>query len=136
MSDQPGQALVLGGDADAGLEIGDRIPLTGGLADVTMVGTYRVPAAAEEFWYDITRFDSVPRATDDISGDVDPFQPGPLVVDPAAFDAVPDSLWRVRVDHRLVVPPDWTDADLSAAARSAAAAAGDPVRDRERLAGR
>ena len=78
----PGQALVLAGDAEyAGLEIGDQIPLTGGLPNVTMVGTYRVPAAAEEFWYDITRFDSVPRRIDDISGDVDPFQPGPLVVD-------------------------------------------------------
>ena len=97
----PGQALVLGGDAEyAGLEIGDQIPLTGGLPNVTMVGTYRVPAAEEEFWYDVTRFDSVPRNTDDISGDVDPYMPGPLVVAGDSFDAVPDELWRVRVDHR------------------------------------
>ena len=124
----PGQALVLGGDAEySGLEIGDQIPLTGGLADVTIVGTYRVPAAEEEFWYDLTRFDSVPRDVDDISGDVDPYSPGRWSSTPPAFDAVPDDAWRVRVDHRLVVPPDWTDADLSAAASSAAAAAGDPV---------
>ena len=40
----PGQALILAGDAEySGLEIGDPVDLTGGLPNVTIVGTYTVP---------------------------------------------------------------------------------------------
>ena len=109
----PGEAMLLAGDAEySGLEIGDQVTMDG-LPGVTVVGIYRVPAAEQEFWYDVSRFDSVPRRIVEItrgSGpSIDPYMPGPLVVDPAAFDAVPVDLWRVRADRRLELPPDWTE---------------------------
>ncbi len=135
----PGEAMLLAGDAEySGLEIGDRVTMDG-LPGVTVVGIYRVLAAEQEFWYDVSRFESVPRRIlEDPGGpaEASAYMPGPLVVDPAAFDAVPVELWRVRADRRLELPPDWTEADLKAAARSANAAAGDPVEiDRATLIG-
>ena len=124
----PGQALILAGDAEySGLGIGDPVDLTGGLPNVTIVGTYTVPAAETDFWFDPRRLASVPRRIDDISGAVEPYQPAPLIVTPQAFDAVPADAWRVRVDRRLVVPPDWTEQELAAATASGRAVAGDPV---------
>ncbi len=124
----PGQALILAGDAEfSGLEIGDSVDLTGGLPNVTIVGTYTVPATETDFWFDPRRLASVPRRIDDISGAVEPYQPAPLIVTPQSFDAVPVDAWKVRVDRRLVVPPDWTDQDLADATASGKAVAGDPV---------
>ena len=123
----PGQALMLAGDSDySGVGIGDAVTLAG-LPGVTIVGTYRVPVTEEEYWYDLRRLGSIPRRIDDISGRIDPYQPAPLVVATQAFDSVPVDSWRVRVDRRLVVPPDWTEAELGSAADSAAAVGGDPV---------
>ena len=103
------------------------VDLTGGLPNVTIVGTYTVPATETDFWFDPRRLASVPRRIDDISGAVEPYQPAPLIVTPQSFDAVPVDAWKVRVDRRLVVPPDWTDQDLADATASGKAVAGDPV---------
>jgi putative ABC transport system permease protein len=127
----PGQAMLLAGDADySGLEIGDQVTLKG-LPNVSIVGIYRVPTTERDFWYDVSRFDSVPRRIVEVARgtgpSITPYQPGPLVVDLSSFDAVPVELWRVRADRRLEIPADWTEEDLAAAARSTKAAAGDPV---------
>ena len=124
----PGQALILAGDAEySGLEIGDPVAMTGGLPNVTIVGTYTIPETETDFWFDPRRLASVPRRIDDISGAVEPYQPAPLIVTPQSFDAVPADAWRVRVDRRLVVPPDWTEQELAQATASGRAVAGDPV---------
>lgn len=123
----PGQALVLAGDLDSsGLAIGDAVELSDGLPDVTIVGSYRVPPTEAPYWYDVSRLASVPRQVLPGVG-VRPYQPGPLIVDEQTFDGVPAGAWRVRIDRRLVLPPDWTDEMLAEATASGQTVAGGPV---------
>ena len=69
---------------------------------------------------------SVPRTFDEVTLEVTPYEPAPLIVAPEAFDELPPSLWDVLVDRRLDVPPDTTTEDLRQAMAAAARLDGPP----------
>ena len=116
-----GEVLLLAGDlADTGHAIGDVLEVDDPVGEVTVVGSYRVPADETDYWFDVERFASTPRRTDPRNGNVTPFQPAPFVTVAATFKTLPGSAWSVRVDRRLDVPPDLTLADLDRAERAAA----------------
>ncbi|HEU4810917.1 MAG TPA: FtsX-like permease family protein [Nocardioides sp.] len=126
--DQPGEVLLLAGDLDdTGHAVGDTIRIDGPIGEVTVVGSYRVPAAETDYWFDLQRFASTPRRTDERTGTVTPYQPAPFVTAPATFETLPPSVWTVRVDRRLDVPADLTVADIEQAQRTARAADGPAV---------
>lgn len=104
---EPGQALMLAGDLKfTGTEVGQSIDF-GDLGKQTIVGTYRVPNAdQEDFWFDLSRFASIPPHTN--RSGTTPYLPAPMVTVPTAFDDLPARLWHVRVDRRLAVPADLT----------------------------
>jgi putative ABC transport system permease protein len=116
---KPGEALMLAGDLDfTGSTVGQTISF-GFLGKVTIVGTYRVPdAGQEDFWFDLTRFVSIPPHTN--RDGTTPYLPAPLVTVPEAFDDLSTHLWHVRVDRRLTVPPDVTPDIVEGAERVAA----------------
>ncbi len=118
--------LMLVGDLDfTGLQIGDRVDL-GPAGTKTVVGTYRLPENETDFWFDGQRLASVPRTFDDITFEVTPYEPAPLIVAPEAFDELTPSTWEVLVDRRLDVPPDTTTEDLDEAMAAAARLEGPP----------
>ncbi|GAB3775222.1 hypothetical protein FB382_004063 [Nocardioides ginsengisegetis] len=117
---QPGEVLMLGGDLrDTHHAIGDTITIDDPLGDVVVVGSYRVPPSAEDYWFDLGRFASTPRRTDERTGVVTPYTPAPFVTVPASFGELPVSAWSVRVDRRLVAPADLTIADIDDAQAAA-----------------
>lgn len=123
--DRVGEVLMLAGDlAGTGHEVGDRVTLAAPIGRVTVVGSYRVPSAEGDYWFDLKRFASIPRQHDEFSGVTTPYQPAPLVTVGDAFDRLPTSVWSVRVDRLLDTPPDLGLADLDAAGRAAATLAG------------
>lgn len=112
-----GEVLMLAGDRDlTQLPIGDRIALPG-LGRVTLVGTYRVPDSATDYWFQPARFASFP-PQDSRSGPL-PYRPAPLVTPPATFEKIPAYAWSVRVDRRLLVPADLQLADVQQVERAA-----------------
>ncbi len=122
----PDEFLMLVGDLDfAGLEIGDEVEL-GPAGTKQVVGTYRLPESEADFWFEPQRMTSVPRTFDDITFEVTPYEPAPLIVAPEAFDEFSPSLWEVLVDRRLDVPPDTTTEDLREAMAAAARLEGPP----------
>ncbi|MGH3336273.1 MAG: FtsX-like permease family protein [Nocardioides sp.] len=122
----PDEVLMLVGDLDfTGLQIGDKAGL-GPAGTKTVVGAYRLPESEADFWYDPQRLASVPRTFDEVTLEVTPYEPAPLIVTPEAFDELPASLWEVLVDRRLDVPPDTTTEDLRQAMAAAARLEGPP----------
>ncbi|MCR6032686.1 FtsX-like permease family protein [Nocardioides sp. zg-579] len=125
--EQPGEVLMLAGDAEfTSTEIGETLDL-GALGEHRVVGTYRVPDVSEEdFWFDLTRFASIPPA-ERRAGNI-PYQPAPLVTVEDAFAALEVAAvgWSVLVDRRLEVPPDLSLADTEQAERTAAGLDGPP----------
>jgi hypothetical protein len=116
----PGEVLMLAGDLeDSAHAVGDTFAVGEPVGPVTVVGSYRVPAAESDYWFDLERFASTPRRTDEHTGVTTPYQPAPFVTVPASFDDLPAAVWSVRVDRRLDVPADLTLADLDAARRAA-----------------
>ena len=116
----PGEVLLLAGDAeDLELSVGDTLEWSVPGDDLTVVGTYRVPADAGDYWFDLDRFASVPLRVDLRTGAITPYRPAPLVTVPATFERF--SSWSVPVDRRLAVPVDLTTDDLALAQRTAAA---------------
>lgn len=116
----PDEVLMLVGDLDfTGLEIGDEADL-GPAGTKTVVGAYRLPESESDFWFEPQRLASVPRTFDDVTFEVTPYEPAPLIVTPEAFDELPPSQWEVLVDRRLDVPPDTSTEDLREAMAAAA----------------
>jgi hypothetical protein len=123
----PDEVLMLVGDLDfTGLQLGDEADL-GEVGTKTVVGAYRLPESESDFWFDPQRLASVPRTFDDITFEVTPYEPAPLIVEPEAFDDLPPSDWEVLVDRRLDVPPDTTTDDLREAMAAADRLEGPPV---------
>ena len=124
--DAPGEIAMLTSDLDfMSLSLGDRIDLEGFVGRVTVVGAYRLPESQTDYWFDPSRYASVPRNVNPLTGVVIPYQPAPFVSVPETFDDLPTPRWSVRVDRRLVAPPDLTPVNLEQAMDSAAAAAGE-----------
>jgi len=139
---RPGEVLMLAADAETtGAEVGEPLELAifepPAIADqhprppfdrVTVVGTYSAPGAAEQgFWYDPTRFASIPERTS-IRGGYTPYAPAPMVTAPGTFDDLlaPDQ-WSVRVDRGLSVTSALTTADLEQARAAVADLPDGPV---------
>lgn len=124
---KPGQALMLAGDLDfSGSKVGQTIDFAG-LGKQRIVGTYRVPGAEQEdFWFDLSRFESIP--PHDNGRTVTPYKPAPLVTVPGAFDDLSQQLWQVRVDRRLAVPSDLTLPVIEGAEQMAAGLDGSTTR--------
>ncbi|HET8960920.1 FtsX-like permease family protein [Nocardioides sp.] len=128
--DAPGEIVMLTGDLDfLNLSIGDRLDLANAVGPVKIVGAYRVPESATDYWFDAERFASSPRDVNDLTGAVKPYQPAPFVTVPETFDELPTSSWSVRVDRRLDAPPDLTPDDLAQAQATAATLEEDTVND-------
>ncbi len=124
----PDEILMLTGDLEQNHhQVGDVVHLGPLPGPVRIVGSYRVPESEGDHWFDLMRFASVPRHSDERTGVTTPYQPAPLVVAPAAFDRLGSGFWTVRVDRRLDVPADWSLADLRVA-QAAAARLDDPAR--------
>jgi putative ABC transport system permease protein len=122
----PGEIAMLTSDLDfMNLSLGDRIDLGGFVGRVTVVGAYTLPESQTDYWFDPSRYASIPRNVNPLTGVVIPYQPAPFVTVPETFDDLPTARWSVRVDRRLAAPPDLTPADLEQAMDSAAAAAGE-----------
>ncbi|MDN4172331.1 hypothetical protein QWY28_05210 [Nocardioides sp. SOB77] len=123
----PGEVLMLAGDAEfTATEVGETLDL-GALGRQRVVGTYRVPDVAEEdFWFDLTRFASIPPA--ERASGTTPYQPAPLVTVERSFTSPEVSAvgWSVLVDRRLEVPPDLSVADTEQAEQVAAGLDGPP----------
>ena len=116
---KPGQVLMLAGDLDlTELPLGEKVDLGPDLGTVTIVGSYRVPADEDDFWFRTDRFASFPPQV--LRAQTLPYRPAPLVTVPATFDTIPAGQWSVRVDRRLQVPADLQLADVQAAEREAA----------------
>lgn len=119
--DAPREVLVLVGDAEErGVEVGEAVRVGG--RDVTVVGTYTVPEAEEDFWFDPRRFVSAPLQVNDATGETVPYRPAPFVTAADTFDELEPGTWTVRVDRRLDARPDLTLAELETARATAAAA--------------
>lgn len=132
----PGEIVMLTGDLDfMGLDLGDRIDLGDPVGQVTVVGAYRVPESETDYWFDAARFASAPRSVNVLTGAVTPYRPAPFVTVPETFDELSTAAWSVRVDRRLVAPPDLTPADLAEAQATAATMKGDSVNDLALIAG-
>lgn len=119
--DEPGEVLMLAGDLDRNLlELGDEVEIAGPVGTVTVVGSYRAPSEESDYWFDLSRFSSIPRFVT-ASGITIPYQPAPFVTVPEAFAELPGSAWQVNVARLLVAPPDLTLDDLDTALGTAAA---------------
>ncbi|NYE36439.1 hypothetical protein F4692_001572 [Nocardioides cavernae] len=129
-----GEVLLLQKAAEQkGAEVGEELDLIdfepGGLkglglprpalTTVTVVGTYTTPTDAAD-WLVPSRLTSTNETVSDKpGGGYTPYSPGPILTTPGTVEAMGD--WTVRVDTFLDVPADITPAELSVAARSAAA---------------
>lgn len=118
--ERPGEVLMLGGDLDRNLlELGDDVELAAPIGTVTVVGTYQAPDDDVDYWFDLSRFASIPRYENG-RGLVIPYQAAPLVTVPATIRELPTSVWHVEVDRLLEAPADLTLADLDVAVVTAA----------------
>lgn len=116
---QPGEVLILAGDLERNLlEIGDDIEVAAPIGTVTVVGTYRAPLDEADFWFDLSRFASIP-AFETASRLQMPYRPAPFVTVPEAFAELPASAWHVTAARLLEAPPDLTLADLGTALTTA-----------------
>ncbi|CAB4685283.1 MAG: FtsX-like permease family protein [Actinobacteria bacterium] len=124
--EQPGEVLMLRGDADdTDTRLGDDLDLAG-IGTVTVVGTYAVPEADEaDWWFDLSRFASFP--PQERRGASSPYMPAPLLTVQTAFEDLPADGWTVLVDRRLDAPPDLTLDDLGEVQDVAEALPEDPV---------
>lgn len=108
-----GETLLLESDAAyTHTHVGDRLEVQGLARPLTVVGTYRLPAAAGG-WFDPSRFTSLP--PEPSRSEVTPYTPAPFVVSPATMRAVASRDWFVRMDYRLQIPPSTTVGDLEPA---------------------
>ena len=116
---RPGEVMLLEGDLEfTGAQFGDEVDLAE-LGRVVIVGSYRAPDPDDvDFWFNDQRFVSIPPAGGPNRST--PYQPAPWITVPEAFDTLPNTLWSVLVDRRLVVPPDLTLEDLEVVAATAA----------------
>lgn len=123
---RPGEVLVDRVDvARHGFHVGRTLGV-GPAGTVRVVGSYRLPQHAEQFWFDPARMVSLPAFTSITTGHR-PARPAPLVTAASTFARVPRDSWTVRVDRPLQVGPDFGTADLTAAVRTARAVHGKSV---------
>jgi hypothetical protein len=114
--DKPGELLMAQVDVAYGHhQIGETLDLGGDYGSFTIVGSYRIPSSASDYWPRPYRFASTPQRSGDMRGQATPYTPAPYVVAPAAFDGFPSGSWQVRVETILDVPPDYRPADLDRA---------------------
>ena len=119
---------MLAGDLErTGLSVGSRIdtrsPQKGGFGTLTVVGGYRIPASATDYWFQPARFGSIPPF--ETARQQMPYKPAPFITPLATFDRVAPAQYTVLVDRRLRVPPGFTVDDLPAVLRTAAGLDGD-----------
>lgn len=117
--DAPGEVLVSRADVALGdFEVGSAIRLlTGRASRLRVVGVYTPPDPGSDFWFDPSRYQSVPAGVG-VKGDI-PYQPADFLTVPGTFAAYGDATWTVQVD-RAVVPRGLTPELLDAAATTAA----------------
>lgn len=113
-----GEVLMLPADLTyLGVRVGSTLDLGPGVGKATVVGSYRLAPGSTDFWFDPARFVSIPASA--TAHRSYPYEPAPLLTSLATFAKVPVGLGQVRVDRRLVVPPNWTASDLHSAVRLA-----------------
>ena len=113
---RPGEVLLHELDSeDTGVTVGGTLPFHGLSAELTVVGTYTVPADATGFFFDETRLARVPYAPS--ATGPSSYNPAPLVADASTFDALPARSWQVLVDRTLTVRPSTGSGDVRAATR-------------------
>ncbi|MDQ6934332.1 MAG: hypothetical protein M3130_03445 [Actinomycetota bacterium] len=111
-----GEVLMLPADLKyLGVKVGSTLDLGAGVGKATLVGSYRLAPGSTDFWFDPARFVSIPASA--TARQNYPYEPAPLVTSVDTFAKVPVGRWQVRVDRRLVVPPNWTATDLHTAVR-------------------
>ncbi|NYD40085.1 FtsX-like permease family protein [Nocardioides panaciterrulae] len=128
---RPGEILMLAGDLErTGLTVGSPIdtgsPGRGGFGKLTVVGSYRVPSSATDYWFQPARFGSIPPF--ETARQQMPYKPAPFVTPLSTFERVPPAGYSVLVDRRLQVPAGFTVDDLPAVERTAAGLDGDASR--------
>ena len=117
---RPGEVLMLAGDQESTqLANGSKIDLGSDLGRVTVVGSYRVPADATDFWFEPARFASFPPVARPPAPSL-PYRPAPFMTPTSTFKAIPTSQWSVRVDRRLTVPADLQLGDVRQVEHAAA----------------
>ncbi len=113
---KPGEVLLHELDsADTDVAVGETVPFKGLRSDLTVVGTYTIPAEASGFFFDESRTARVPYSPSSTGPGV--YNPAPLFVDRSTFDALPARGWEVLVDRRLATGPTTQSSDVRAAAR-------------------
>ena len=86
--EEPREVLMLAGDLERNLlEIGDEVVIDRPLGTVTVVGTYQAPEDEADFWFDLSKFASIPAVTT-ASGVSIPYQAAPLVTVPETFGSI------------------------------------------------
>lgn len=112
----PDEALLSRADA-AYLHVGtgDVLQLGEPLPALRVVGIYRRVAAADDYWFDVSRLASQPRL-EHPRKPATPYRPAPMFVAATVFDRLPPGLWQVRADSRLALRPAQSVADLAGAA--------------------
>lgn len=113
----PTQTMALVADLrTAHLHLGDAVDLPGLAHPLTIVGSYRVPAEQQDYWFDDQRLATVP-AQSTGAGGITPYRPAPFVVTRPVFATAQQPLqWAAYADRRLVVTASTTIADLDRAA--------------------
>ncbi len=125
---RPGQLLMSRVDLRVtGLEVGDTVRLGAPYGDFRIVGSYSSPTEADDFWFSPVRWGSLP-PRETFNGPPTPYAPAPLVVDQSVFETLPASAWQIRVNRRLVVPPDLTTDQLDRQLAASAAVDDEPLR--------
>ncbi len=119
----PGEILMLAGDAQTdGLQIGDTIRLGETLNNLKLVGTYLPPDVSQrdsaDYWFDLTRFQSLPYIIKDRIGVRIPRRPAPYVTVPETFARVPTESLLIRADSKLNVTPNLRADDFPALLRA------------------
>jgi hypothetical protein len=114
-----GDILMLAGDAKAdGLQIGDTVRLGAPLGTLRLVGTYLPPVASHgddaDYWFDASRFQSLPVQVLDRIGVRLPRRPAPYVTMELTLARVPAESLLVRADSRLNVTPELRVGDFPA----------------------
>ncbi len=110
----PGEALLLRSDLDfAHVQLGDTIRLAGMSKQLHVVGAYKPPRSAGDYWFSQQRLASIPSQPKPRGGRT-PYRPAPFVVTPSTFAGL-SATWQALVDYPLVVTPTTNVKDLQRA---------------------
>lgn len=112
---RPGEVIMQPVDLrTARTKVGRTLDLGRALGKVRIVGSYQVDPTQQDFWFNLKRLSSIPYYVNETSGLVTPYQAGPLLTARETFDGLDRSDYRVVVDRRLGISPDFERAELDA----------------------